>query len=109
MQKPAYRIPSMTEIQNTPLNNYKVVSLFSGVGGSSLGYRMAGFQVVYVNEFIEHAQQMYALNNPGVFIDPRDVREVTAEDIFIENRFRGRRVRRFRWVTPMRSVQYGEP
>lgn len=81
MQKPAYRIPSMTEIQNTPLNNYKVVSLFSGVGGSSLGYRMAGFQVVYVNEFIEHAQQMYALNNPGVFIDPRDVREVTAEDI----------------------------
>ena len=40
--KPPYRIPTMAEIKRTRLNGARVVSLFSGCGGSSLGYRMAG-------------------------------------------------------------------
>ena len=41
--KPAYRVPSMAEIEAIPWNGYNVVSTFSGGGGSCLGYRLAGF------------------------------------------------------------------
>lgn len=59
----------------------KVCSLFSGGGGSSLGYKMAGFSVVYANEFVEEARNTYHLNFPGTYVDGRDIREVTPEDI----------------------------
>jgi DNA (cytosine-5)-methyltransferase 1 len=80
-EKPAYRIRSMREIMTAPLNGYSVASTFSGCGGSSLGYRMAGFKVVYANEFIPSAQETYRANFPETFLDTRDIRTVTAEDI----------------------------
>lgn len=43
--KPPYQVPSMAEIVALPQNGYKAISLFSGAGGSCLGYRMAGFKV----------------------------------------------------------------
>jgi DNA (cytosine-5)-methyltransferase 1 len=79
--KPAYVIPPMRDVERMPLNGVRVVSLFSGCGGSSLGYRMAGCKVVYANEFILSARESYAANFPDVPIDPRDVREVAGEDI----------------------------
>lgn len=59
----------------------KAASLFSGGGGSSLGYRMAGFEVVFASEFIEAARETYAANWPTTPLDPRDVRELSAEDV----------------------------
>ena len=54
----------MSEVRAIEPLPYKVISTFSGCGGSSLGYRMAGFQVVWANEFIEHAQHTYVVNHP---------------------------------------------
>ena len=81
MTKPPYRVPSMAEIQALPWNGYRVASTFSGCGGSCLGYRMAGYRVVYANEFIEEAQRTYKANHPKSFLDTRDIRQVKPEDV----------------------------
>lgn len=79
--KPEYRIPLMSEIKNIPWNGYNVVSTFSGGGGSCLGYRMAGYKVLWANEFVEEAQKTYIANHEGTYLDTRDIREITANDI----------------------------
>lgn len=40
----------------------KVVSLFSGAGGLDLGFKQAGFQVVWANDFDKDAVETYKLN-----------------------------------------------
>lgn len=79
--KPPYRVPSMAEIAATPWNGRRVVSTFSGCGGSCLGFRMAGFRVVWASEFVPAAQETYRANHPGAHLDTRDIREVRPEDI----------------------------
>lgn len=79
--KPPYRVPSMKEIEEIPWNGYNVVSTFSGGGGSCLGYRMAGYHVLYANEFVEEAQRTYRANHKSTYLDTRDIRTVSADDI----------------------------
>lgn len=81
MTKPPYSVPSMTEIAALPWNGLRVVSTFSGGGGSCLGYRMAGYRVVWANEFIPAAQETYRLNHPTSILDTRDIRTVRPEEI----------------------------
>lgn len=76
-----YKVPSMKKIEAIPWNGYNVVSTFSGGGGSCLGYRMAGYRVLYANEFIEEARNTYKANHPKSYLDGRDIRAVTGEDI----------------------------
>ena len=80
--KPPYRVPSMDEIRALPWNGLKVASTFSGCGGSCLGYRMAGFRVVWANEFVPAAQDSYKANaDPNCVLDQRDIHKVQVEDI----------------------------
>lgn len=79
--KPRYRVPTMAEIEAVPPNGFRVASTFSGCGGSCLGYRMAGFRVVYANEFIEAARETYRANHAESYLDPRDIREIRPEDV----------------------------
>ena len=79
-----YKVPSMKEIAGLPWNGYNVVSTFSGGGGSCLGYEMAGYHVLWANEFIPEAQKTYKINHPKTFLNTKDIREVTAEDILRE-------------------------
>jgi len=80
--KPPYRVPSMKKIRSIPSNGFNVVSTFSGCGGSSLGYRMAGFKVLWASEFIDAARDSYNANKaPYTILDPRDIRNVKADDI----------------------------
>lgn len=73
---------SMQEIQEMPWNGFNVISTFSGGGGSSTGYRMAGFRVLWANEFIDSARETYAANkSPYTVLDGRDIRQVNPEDI----------------------------
>ena len=74
----------MKEIWSLPWNGYNVVSTFSGGGGSCLGYEMAGYHVVWANEFIPEAQKTYRLNHPNTFLNTHDIRTVTAEQIIKE-------------------------
>lgn len=80
--KPPFRIPSMAEINAIPWNGLTVASTFSGTGGSCLGYRMAGFKVIWANEFVPEAQASYKANAaPGSIMDGRDIKLVTARQI----------------------------
>ena len=81
LSKPPYRVPLMTEIADIPWNGYNAISTFSGCGGSSLGYKMAGFKVLWANEFIPAAQDTYRANHPGTILDTRDIRQVSGDDI----------------------------
>jgi len=47
------------------------VSTFSGCGGSCLGFRMAGFRVLWASEFVPAAQDTYRANHPGTILDTR--------------------------------------
>jgi DNA (cytosine-5)-methyltransferase 1 len=82
MIKPPYSVPTMAEVRALPWNGFRVASTFAGGGGSSTGYRMAGFKVVYANEFIPAAQDTYRANmNSSTVLDGRDIRTVTAASI----------------------------
>jgi DNA (cytosine-5)-methyltransferase 1 len=71
----------MDEVRALPWNGLTCASTFSGCGGSSTGYRMAGFRVLYANEFIAAARDSYKANAaPYTFVDGRDIRHVTVED-----------------------------
>jgi DNA (cytosine-5)-methyltransferase 1 len=71
----------MHEIRRLRPCGLEVVSLFSGGGGSSLGYAMAGFKVLLASEFVEAARDTYAANFPKTRIDARDIRLVKPADI----------------------------
>ena len=79
--KPKYKIPLMKEVDKIQSNGYKVVSTFSGGGGSCLGYRMSGFKVIWANEFIEEAANTYKANHKNSILDQSDIRNLQALDI----------------------------
>lgn len=84
MNKPPYKVPSMREIEQIEWNGYNVISTFSGAGGSCLGYRMAGYRVLWANEFIPAAQEVYKLNHPNSILNTDDIRDITPEAILSE-------------------------
>ena len=72
----------MAEIGKIKWNGLSVIDLFSGCGGSCLGFRMAGYRVLWANEFVPIAQESYRANmRKGTILDGRDIREVKAEEI----------------------------
>lgn len=79
--KPDYKIPSIKQIRKIK-PTHSVVSLFAGGGGSSFGYRMAGFKILFANEFIKAASDTYRANkSKSTIVNTVDVRELTAEAI----------------------------
>jgi DNA (cytosine-5)-methyltransferase 1 len=80
--KPPYMVPSMVEIAAIPWNGLTVVSTFAGCGGSSLGYRMAGYRILLANEFVPIAQESYKANaRAGTIVDGRDIKNLTGADV----------------------------
>jgi DNA (cytosine-5)-methyltransferase 1 len=65
-------------------NGLKMISTFSGCGGSCLGFEMAGYEVLWASEFVDAAAEVYIANHPGVFVDRSDIREVTPEQILLQ-------------------------
>ena len=60
---------------------FQVVSLFAGCGGSSLGYRLAGGEVLLSVEWDDNAAATYRLNHPKTLLFHRDIATVTGEEI----------------------------
>lgn len=79
--RPPYRIPAVEEIRQAPPNGLVAASCFAGGGGSSTGYRWAGYEVRWANEWLAAARETYAANWPSTVLDPRDIREVEPEDV----------------------------
>jgi DNA (cytosine-5)-methyltransferase 1 len=59
----------------------KVASLFAGAGGLDLGFKWAGFDVVWANEFDKTIWETYEKNHKNTFLDKRDIRKVESSDI----------------------------
>ena len=61
-------------------NKFKVISTFAGGGGSSTGYRLAGGDVLCVNEFVEEARNTYKENYPNTHIIPDDIKRLSGQE-----------------------------
>jgi len=74
-------------------NGLWVVSTFAGCGGSSLGWKQAGFGVAAAVEFDDHAAETYRLNaSPETNVLHCDIRTVTGSQLLDEaERCSGRR------------------
>lgn len=65
-----------------PWNGLTVVSTFAGAGGSSTGYRIAGYRVLAAVEFVPAAADSYEANKADyTTLLRRDVRNVTAGEL----------------------------
>lgn len=58
-----------------------ILSLFSGCGGLDLGFRQAGFNVVWSNEYDKTIWETYELNHPETKLDRRDIRTISSHEI----------------------------
>lgn len=63
-----------------------VIDLFAGVGGLSLGFEMAGFNVVLANEYDESIAKAYKLNHPNTEMIVEDITNLPIEKTFHEYR-----------------------
>jgi len=83
-KKPPYHVPMMAEVRKLEKRNgLKVATTFAGCGGSCLGYRMAGFDVIWANEFWGKAADTYEANSK-VKVNRTDIKKLTAKKILKE-------------------------
>lgn len=59
----------------------KIASLFAGAGGLDLGFKRAGFDVVWANEYDSTIWQTFEANFPGTTLDRRSIVDVPASAI----------------------------
>ena len=64
-------------------NKFTVISTFAGGGGCSTGYRLAGGNILCINEFVEEARKTYKENYPDTPIMPDDIKQLKGEN-FLE-------------------------
>lgn len=76
--RPPYRVPLLSEIHDMPRNGLRVMSTFSGCGGSCLGFEWAGYTPLLAVEFVASAVESYEANHPNVPVYSDDIRELTA-------------------------------
>lgn len=68
-----FKPPSIKHINSMP-KVYTAASFFAGCGGASIGYKLAGFEVLYANEFVPIAADTYKANAGTTRVDTRDIR-----------------------------------
>ena len=70
------------------MKNHPVfVDLFSGVGGLTYGFKLAGFRPVFALDFDYDAMKIYIRNNPEVNYIIKDIRKVSAREISERGQF----------------------
>lgn len=62
---------------------YTVISTFAGTGGSSLGYKWAGFKELLAIDFDSHAVECFRLNFPDVMIWHKDIKTISIQEILV--------------------------
>lgn len=71
--------PTFCTSSKTEPSAPRLISLFSGCGGMDAGFKKAGFDIVYANDFDSDAQTVYSLNLGK--IDKRDILTVSEDEI----------------------------
>lgn len=59
----------------------EVVSLFAGCGGLDLGFRRAGFNVIWANEYDKTIHETYRRNHPQTILNTSDIRILYEDSI----------------------------
>lgn len=62
---------------------FTAISCFAGGGGSSTGYRLAGGDILLINEFVQAAVETYTANFPDTKVLVDDIKKYSPED-FLE-------------------------
>lgn len=63
------------------MEKYKVASLFAGIGGICLGFKQAGFEIVWANEIDDAACKTYRHNFGDSYLVQGDIRKIAAASI----------------------------
>lgn len=59
----------------------KVVSFFAGAGGLDLGFKKAGFDIIWANEFDKEIWETYEKNHPDTFLDRRSIVDINENEV----------------------------
>ena len=59
----------------------KVIDLFAGVGGMSLGFEQAGFEIVLANEYDNEIAESYKKNHPNTKMIIGDITNLNLDKI----------------------------
>ena len=59
----------------------KIASFFSGAGGLDLGFKKAGFNIVYANEYDKTIWETFEKNFPKVKLDKRSIAKIDPSEI----------------------------
>ncbi len=60
----------------------KIASFFSGAGGLDLGFKKAGFDIVWANEYDKSIWKTYLENHPETFLDKRSIVDISGDEVF---------------------------
>jgi len=60
---------------------YRVLDLFAGAGGLSLGFEMAGFEIAGAVDNMIEACHTFQRNHPGTIVLNKDIRNLRAEEV----------------------------
>lgn len=71
---------NLKDLENVPKNGYKVFSCFAGGGGSSQGYKMAGYDVIGCNEIDPRQMEIYKHNLKPKYSYLEDIRTFRLRD-----------------------------
>lgn len=63
------------------MTKLKAISLFSGAGGCSLGFKNAGFDVLYASDLDKEAVKSYRHNFSNTFVEEADIQKIDGNDI----------------------------
>lgn len=63
------------------MNKMKLVSFFSGAGGLDLGFKKAGFDIIWANEYDKEIWKTYEKNHPETYLDKRSITNIKSEEV----------------------------
>jgi DNA (cytosine-5)-methyltransferase 1 len=58
-----------------------IVSLFSGCGGLDLGFKKAGMNLIWANEYDLEIWETFEKNHPSVTLDRRSILDIKSSEI----------------------------
>jgi DNA (cytosine-5)-methyltransferase 1 len=59
----------------------RIVSFFAGAGGLDLGFKKAGFDIIWANEFDKEIWETYEKNHPETVLDRRSIVDIDENEV----------------------------
>jgi len=81
MQMDLFGIQTAERLTIKNRNLLNIVSLFSGCGGLDLGFKNAGFNIVWANEYDKDIWETYERNHPETYLCRKSVCDVDSSEI----------------------------